>query len=141
MTTISSGTDSFIFNNDQKGGVDFNAVCKTVAEQLKLPEAFICYMLFEKLYHLGPRQAISFLIDSALVRYLYNNKGKFELEPTGNHITVMFEDGSTLGTEDADITWLELFELGYIDCSPQQLQAVSRTLSEELFEVVGRLSN
>jgi hypothetical protein len=140
MTTISSGTDTFIFHHDQKGGVDFNAVCRSVAQQMKLPEAFICYMLFEKLYRLGPRQAISFLIDSALVRYLYNNRGKFELEPTGDHITVNFLDGTTLGGEDADMTWQAFFELGYIDCSREQLARVNKALSEELFEVVGRLS-
>ncbi|UYQ94646.1 hypothetical protein MKQ68_06015 [Chitinophaga horti] len=140
MTSISSGTDTLIFDSNQKGGVDFNAVCRSVAAQLQLPEAFICYMLFDRLYPLGPRQAISFLIDSELVRYLYNNRGKFELEATGDHVTVTFEDGGTLGGEDADLTWEQFFEMGYIDCSREHLTKVNKALSEELLDVVGRLS-
>lgn len=141
MTTISSGTDAFVFSEEQKGGVDFNSVCSTVAEQLHLPEAFIAYMLFEKLYQLGPRQAISFFIDSALVRYLYNNRGKFEIEQVRDHIQVRFEDNTSIGQQDADMTWADFFELGYINCNEAQLAKVNKALAQQLLNAVDRYDN
>lgn len=119
---------------NQLKGIDLHEVCRLAAIQYNVPEALICYLLFEKLYARAPRRAIVFFIESELTSLLFKVKGKFELIPDNGHEMVIFEDGTTLGRDHASITWQQFFRLVYIEYIPQKINDINTLLTEYLHE-------
>ncbi|RAJ10709.1 hypothetical protein LX64_00315 [Chitinophaga skermanii] len=123
-----------ILFNQQLPKVDLHKLCNRVAQNVKVPEALVCFLLFERLYAIKQHEAIIFLFESELAKLVHKLKGRFEMIPAGDQLQLKFSDGSILAHKNATITWFKLFELAYIDCSPKQITRANDELSNLLYE-------
>lgn len=108
---------------------DYHEACRFVAAEFKLPEAFICYLFFEKLYALNAHHGIVFFVESELTGFLFKVKGVFELVPGQGYEKVQFKDGTSLGSAEATMSWQVFFGLVYINCTPESLRRINNIFS------------